>query len=88
MNQADNGQGFQWWLGWILRIGNFMFLAFLCGIIIFALLRGGPDHADIVSEVAGHRAQLTYISCLLETPSQDRTPAEVAACQVGTTEGN
>ena len=56
--------------------------------LVFAIAGGDPGHDDILAEIDGHRDQLTYISCLLETPSEERTPAAVAACQIGQTEGN
>ena len=70
----------QMWLAVVVTV--------LAALLLYFVISGGPDHDDIIAEVDEHRDQLIYISCLLEPPSQDRGPSEVAACQVGTTEGN
>lgn len=63
---------------WFTGIG----MALLLGLIVFALLRSGPSHEDILEHQRIVEDQLAYISCLLLIEPADRVPEVVAGCQL------
>lgn len=63
---------------WFTGIG----MALILGLVIVALIRGGPSHEDLLERQDTIEGQLIYISCLLLIEPEDRTPEAVAQCQL------
>lgn len=59
-------------------------MAILLSLIITAFVVGGPNHEEILEQQIRVEQQLTYISCLLLIPPEERIPEAVATCQVPT----
>jgi hypothetical protein len=58
-------------------------LATILGLAVWSMATGrGASHQQILDQQERIDDHLAYLSCLLLTPPEDRTPEVVASCQV------
>ena len=75
----------RWLISGLSELGK-QVIAVLPGVLlslaVIASLSSAPGHDEMLEEMSTITDQLTYISCLLLIPPEERVPDEVAACQV------